>query len=134
MNGVLISHGKTQKHIWAYATAYQKNQTDLYDNTFYCPCADNRYNSTSVSSFIGNDYYCDSAVENNPEVRKFYTTPLWTGGGCVPPNFCCSYSGMPWFWKTLPVPTADYIEIRNCQNSPLDEDTALELIIELYIH
>ena len=24
MDGILIFHGKTQKHIWAYATAYQK--------------------------------------------------------------------------------------------------------------
>ena len=132
MDEVLISHGKTQKHIWAYATGYQKTHSNINYNNNYCPCADYRYNGT-VPSFIGNDYYCDSAVENNPEVGKFYITPLWTGGGCAPPNFCCSHSGMPWFCKTLPVPTTDYIEVRNCQNTPLNEDTALELI-ELYIH
>ena len=133
MDGVLISHGKTQRHIWAYATGLQKNQTDYYDNTLYCPCVDYRYNGT-VPSFIGNDYYCDSGVESGPVGGKFYTTPLWTGEGCTPPNFCCSHSGMPWFCKTLPVPTTDYIEIHNCHNTPAsDEDTALELI-ELYIH
>ena len=133
MDGVLISHGKTQKHIWAYATGYQKNQTDFSNNNIYCPCADYRYNGT-VPSFIGNDYYCDSGVESNPEAKKFYTTPLWTGEGCTVPNFCCSHSGMPWFCKTLPVPTTDHIEIRNCHNGrSINEDTALALI-ELYVH
>ena len=65
---------------------------------------------------------------------QFYTTPLWTGEGCSPPD-CCPLSGMPWFCKTLPVPTTDYIEVRNCHNNPTagSEDTALDLI-ELYIH
>lgn len=40
------------------------------------------------------------------------------------------YSGIPWFCKTLPVPTT---KICNCHNTGLPEkDTALELI-ELYI-
>ena len=85
MDGILISHGKTQKHIWAYATGLQKNHTDRY-NKNYCPCADYRYNGT-VPSFIENDYYCDSGVESNPEAGKFYTTPLWTGEGCTPTKF-----------------------------------------------
>ena len=57
-------------------------------------------------------------MERDPKYRKFYITPLWTGKGCTPPNFCCSHSGMPWFCKTLPVPTTDYIEIHNCHNQP----------------
>ena len=73
MEGVLISHGKTQKHIWAYATGYQKTRTNINYNNNYCPCADYRYNGT-VPSFIGNDYYCDSGVESNPVQGKFYTT------------------------------------------------------------
>ena len=133
MDGVLISHGKTQKHIWAYATGSQKNHTNDNFNNHYCPCADYRYEGI-VPSFIGNDYYCDSGVESGPVAGQFYTTPLWTGEGCTVPNFCCSHSGMPWFCKTLPIPTTDYIEIRNCQNDQsIHEDTALELI-ELYIH
>ena len=66
--------------------------------------------------FIGNDsYYCDSGVESAPVAGQFYTTPLWTGEGCAPPE-CCLHNGMPWFCKTLSVPTTDYIEIRNCRN------------------
>ena len=129
MDGVLISHGKAQKHIWAYATGYER--TVSYTSNLICPCADPMYDGI-IPPFIGNDYYCDSGVESGPVAGKFYTTPLWTGEGCSPPNFCCSHSGMPWFCKTLPVPTTDYIEIRNCHNMDL-EDTALELI-ELYIY
>jgi len=65
-----------------------------------------------VPPFIGNDYYCDSGVDSNPQRGVFYTTPLWTGKGCTPPNFCCPHSGIPWFCKTLPVPTTDYIEVQ----------------------
>jgi len=130
IDGVLVSHGKEQDHIWAYATGSQRKPTDVSNN--YCPCADYRFNGV-VPPFIGNDYYCDSGVDGNPQEGVFYTTPLWTGTGCTPPNFCCSQTGMPWFCKTLPVPTTDYIEIRNCQNNGIaDENTAIELI-ELYI-
>ena len=129
IDGVLISHGKTQKHIWAYATAHQRTVSS--NSNLICPCADPRYDGV-VPPFIGNDYYCDSGVESDPVGGQFYTTPLWTGEGCTPPNFCCSHSGMPWFCKTLPVPTTDYIEIRNCRNMD-SEDTALELI-EFYIY
>ena len=130
IDGVLISHGKAQKHIWAYATGHEKQVVNLSYRNIHCPCSDS---SGVVPPFIGNDYYCDSGVDSRPQHRRFYTTPLWTGEGCTPPNFCCSHSGMPWFCKTLPVPTTDYIEIRNCHNSQAsDEDTALDLI-ELYI-
>ena len=125
-----MTHGEGQKHIWAYACGIEKT---INKNTkIHCPCTDPKYNGI-VPPFIGNDYYCDGGVESGPVAGQFYTAPLWTGGGCTPPNFCCSRNGMPWFCKTLPVPTTDYIEIRNCHNNPGNsENTALDLI-ELYI-
>jgi len=135
IDGVLISHGTTQKHIWAYATGFEKvpsRSINLGHHNIFCPCTDPRFDGT-VPPFIGNDYYCDSGALKDPISGMFYATPLWTGQGCTVPNFCCSNSGMPWFCKTLPVPTTDHIEIRNCHNTALpEEDTALELI-ELYI-
>ena len=97
-----------------------------------CPCHP-EFNG-EVPPFIGNDYYCDNGVESDPVAGQFYTTPLWTGEGCAPPE-CCSNSEMPWFCKTLPISTTDYIEIRNCHSHRTTgvEDTALDLI-ELYIH
>ena len=134
IDGVLISHGEAREHIWAYATALEKvNVTSsAWISTRICPCHP-EFNG-EVPPFIGNDYYCDSGVESGSAVAgQFYTTPLWTDEGCAPPD-CCSNSGMPWFCKTLPVPTADYIEVWNCQNNGVsNEDTTLDLI-ELYIH
>ena len=130
IDGVLLSHGKAQKYIWAYATGNQKILAS--SQNMCCPCTDPRYNGI-VPPFIGNDYYCDSGVDSNPAGGVFYTTPLWTGEGCTPPNFCCTWPGMPWFCKTLPVPTTDYIEIRNCHNHlASNEDTALDLI-DIYV-
>ena len=133
IDGILISHGKTQKHVWAYATGFQKvlPSSDVSSNVI-CPCTDPRYDGI-IPPFIGNNYYCDSGVNSGPVGGIFYTTPLWTGNGCSPPNFCCFHSRMPWFCKTLPIPTTNYIEVRNCHNGPtIYEDTALELI-ELYV-
>ena len=82
-------------------------------------------------SFIGNDYYCDSArgSDNYPSVETFI--PIHCARETI--NFFCSNSGMPWFCKTLPEPTVDNIEVRNCHSSPsIDEDTAVSLI-ELYV-
>ena len=63
IDGVLISHGKTQKHIWAYATGHEK--VSAGQNNIYCPCTDPRFSGV-VPPFIGNDYYCDSGVDSNP--------------------------------------------------------------------
>ena len=127
MDGVLISHGDTQEHIWAYAVGNKKQDDATNTN---CPCAGPQSNGI-VPPFIGNDYYCDSGVDSGPKDGEFYATPLWTGEGCIPPNYCCSRSGMPWFCRTLPVPTTDHIELHNCHNDAT-EDTALDLI-EIYI-
>ena len=131
LDGILISHGDSvKKHIWAYVTGIQRIPTRV-DNR-YCPCADPRFSGV-IPSFIGNDYYCDSGSNNYTSPETFYTDPLWEGIGCSGTNFCCSNSGMPWFCKTLPEPTVDNIEVRNCHNSPsTDEDTAISLI-ELYV-
>jgi len=128
VDGVMISRGSAKSHIWAYATG--QHRTPSRENNNFCPCADPRFTGV-VPAFIGNDYYCDSGVDSDPQHGQFYTSLLWTGKGCTPPNFCCSHSGMPWFCKILPIPTTDHIEVRNCHNQP-KEDTAVELI-ELYV-
>ena len=130
MDGVLISHGKSQEHIWAYAVGSKK--ISLTPSFCVCPCSGPNFKST-VPPFIGNDYYCDSAVDSGPIAGEFYTTPLWTGEGCTPPNFCCSRSGMPWFCKTLPISTTDNIEVHICHNERAHEENIALDQIELYI-
>ena len=130
MDGILISHGENREHIWAYAAGFQRMPSG--PSTLYCPCASHEYSGV-VPSFIGNDYYCDSGVDDEPEAGKFYTDPLWIGQGCKPPNFCCRSDSLPWFCKTLADPTSDYIEIHSCHNQKAtNEDTTIQLM-ELYI-
>ena len=127
----MISHGEMKQHIWAYVTGEKRIPTN--DRITYCPCAAGAQFIGVVPSFIGNDYYCDSGSDNDTSYTTFYTHPLWEDKGCSSTNFCCSNSGMPWFCKTLLVPTVDDIEVRNCINSPSSvEDTPVSLI-ELYV-
>ena len=49
LDGVLISHGITQKHIWAYATGFERKPLEAFNigsYNIFCPCADYRYNGT----------------------------------------------------------------------------------------
>uniref|UniRef100_A0A1X7TFL1 ATP-dependent DNA helicase n=2 Tax=Amphimedon queenslandica TaxID=400682 RepID=A0A1X7TFL1_AMPQE len=101
----------------------------LFDNILYgvdiCPC----YVGSTVAkqSFIGDDYYCESG---NPD--SYYQSgvmypndPLWDGKQCTSlESPCCTNPNLPWFHKTLPNSTSDFIEMRLCGNeSPYAEDT-----------
>ena len=59
--------------------------------------------------------------------------PLWDGAGCGPTSTCCSFNTPPWFYRQLPQPTTDDIEMRACRNEDAShEDIAIEMI-EIYI-
>ena len=51
--------------------------------------------------------------------------PLWDGRGCILSNPCCSFNNPPWFYKQLPQPTTDDLEMRVCR----DEDVGNEDIV-----
>ena len=44
IDGALISHGKTHKHIWVYAVGYERVPIDRGYNNHFCPCASYRFN------------------------------------------------------------------------------------------
>ena len=59
--------------------------------------------------------------------------PLWDGAGCGGQSTCCSFNNPPWFYKPLPQPTTDDIEMRVCRDQDsTDEDIAIA-IIEFYV-
>ena len=59
--------------------------------------------------------------------------PLWDGAGCGSGNECCSFNTPPWFYKQLPEPTTDNIEMRVCRSEYFtDEDIVIEQA-EIYI-
>ena len=139
VDGVSLTHGSpgSRQHIWTFAAGLVENNLSSYPADS-CPCDDRATARSSVPSFVGNDYFCESG---NPGPRythnRFYTNdPLWDGQGCGAAS-CCELSyppGVtpPWFCKQLPQTTTDDIEVRICRDQTQYEGTPIELI-EVYI-
>ena len=67
----------------------------------------------SPSSFVGNNYYCESGSVDSPNSATYYfNDPLWNGAGCV--DHCCNDTTQPWFYRQLNQTTKDDIEARIC--------------------
>ena len=68
-------------------------------------------------AFVRSDYFCDTGNELAVNGTAFYPDdPLWDGAGCGPQNACCSFNTPPWFYKQLPQPTTEEIELSVCSN------------------
>ena len=140
LDGVSLTHGSPRQHIWSFAAAPNEVDTPPLLN---CPCInrDQASSATRPPAFVGNDYFCDtgssclsSCVSSNSRFQKFHSDdPLWDGAGCGPLNDCCSFNNPPWFYKQLPQPTTDSIEMRVCRDQGIgDEDIAIESV-EIYV-
>ena len=128
--GVLISHGTApRQHIWSFISGYSQQQVDSQG----CPCNVGSTITQDIPSWLGQDYFCDSATVASSEDHHFYQdNPLWDGVGCDETlSACCQFNNPPWFCKQLPQPTSDDIELRLCADSDT-ERTPIEFI-EIYI-
>ena len=139
VSGVSITHGLpgSRQHIWTFAAAIGDNCTNNFRHL--CPCSNvNLTWPYQVPSYIGNDYFCESGhhavdVSCHGGFTYFPDDPLWDGQNCAPSSTCCELNNPPWFCKTLPQPTSDDLEIRQCHfNSEKDEDTLISLI-DIYV-
>ena len=135
MDGVSLTHGPPgmRQHIWSFTAGNYEIGNINYDHN--CPCA---VGGAAPPSYVGNDYFCESANPGTTWTTVLYMSdPLWDGQGCGSPP-CCELSSppgvtAPWFCKQLPQTTTDDIEVRICGDAPTsNEDTPVE-IIELYI-
>ena len=130
VDGVSLTHGNPRHHLWTFAAALDEAGTDPRSS---CPCTN--INTASQArqppAFVGNDYFCDTGSAQHYQ-DLFYGDPLWDGAGCGPLNTCCSFNNPPWFYKQLPQPTTDNIEMRVCRDEGSDEDIALESA-EIYV-
>ena len=128
-DGVPITYGSPHKHVWTYAAGLQEEANHKGDA---CPCG--KVPGYLPPSFIGNDYYCESANQGPWEAQWYLQDPLWDGHGCPSDNNCCANAGLPWFCKTLPTKVTDDIEVRLCRNQGGDdEDIGVELL-EILVH
>ena len=119
VDGVSLTHGDPRQHIWTFAAALHRNGTSASD----CPCQGGQL----PPSFVGSDYFCESGSVEPPIIDIFYPNPLWDGTGCS----CCNDT--PWFYKQLPQPTTDDIEMRVCRDHIASaEDIAIQ-VVEIYV-
>ena len=138
VDGVSLTHGQSpREHIWTFAGALNETSSTSVNK---CPCINPSLNPTTPS-FIGNDYFCDTALETTWNTVPNYQSiqvgdPLWDGEGCGPTSTCCydpqREVNPPWFVKTLSSPTSDDIEMRLCAPNGIHNSIPIE-IVELYV-
>ena len=132
VDGISLTHGiaGSRQHIWTFATGLAEVSTHWPE--YGCPC-DNTRDSNRIPKFIGDDYFCESGVNqawsNNLALHS--DDVLWDGQDCMSTSTCCQFNNPPWFTKNLTSTTTDDIELRICTNSYRD-DIPFELI-ELYV-
>ena len=126
VDGISLTHGNPRQHIWTFAADSNTNSTN-------CPCSPSHQTTPTPSlDFVGEDYFCNTASDDSSRTYHF-DNPLWDGDGCIPGNMCCSFNSPPWFYKQLPRPTTDDIEMRVCADKGRgDEDIGIESL-EIYV-
>ena len=102
-----------------------------------CPCTKTAVHCPhQIPSFINNNYFCDTG-NPGPGVNgsRYYTDdPLWDGQGCCGNRTCCEFNTPLWFCASLPQPTSDNLELRNCYGDSSDyEDKITITLIEIYV-
>ncbi len=130
VDGVSITQGYPRKHVWTLAAGVYSNNTIINN----CPCNTPPGIAPSISMFIGNDYFCESADPTDVYESIFYPNdPLWDGEGCgSQEQDCCSANGLPWFHKTL-TSTTDYLELRVCGSEPITNEDVPISFYQLYV-
>ena len=130
--GVSLTHNSSQQHIWTFAAGAAEGSPS---RDWVCPCdADH---TISVPPFVGNDYFCESGVNEPWDFDIHYTLhsndTLWDGENCLSSSTCCSLHNPPYFVKQLPTPTTDDIEAKICLYHPLQNENIAVEQIELYV-
>ena len=86
--------------MWSFAAAI--NQGDRrYNGGLICPCTDTNFNwPHQVPSFVGSNYFCDTADLDSVWTYSKYCVdnPLWDGSSCCEfntPPAPCIYTSLP---------------------------------------
>ena len=121
VDGVSLTHGAPRQHIWTFAATSS--------DTNHCSC-NNNMTGTRPPDYVGNDYFCDTRFLGSGTDTDLV---LWQGTNCTSSNACCSFNNPPWFYKQLPQPTTDDIEMRLCRDEDHGNEDVFIQIAEVYI-
>ena len=126
VTGVSLTHGtRPRQHIWTFAAALDKNDNLTEGRSSHCPCRFD-VNPFDPPLFVGEDYFCDAGNDKFMTGETgLQTDPLWDGTDCL----CCD--NPPWFYKQLPQPTTDIIEMRVCKKESSENIGITE--VEIYV-
>ena len=127
VDGLSITYSSNpRQHIWTFASG----RGERSHNPYNCPCSIS--GGYSPSSFVENNYYCESGSQYRPSNGEyFFNDALWDGEGCV--DNCCDDTTQPWFYRQLNQTTQDDIEARICSHGGFMYASSLIDQIELYI-
>ena len=140
LDGISLTHGGIVGNAEGDATSFSAGSTDFDfgDPSYDCPCNNNP--GAAPPSFVGEDYFCESAYEGGDPgstIEQFFNNDLlWDGKGCLDTGSeCCSRVDGPYFTKQLEEKTRNPIDVRICGLNLLGAaDYAIELIeIILYV-
>lgn len=135
LEGISLTHGSPRQHIWSFAATPSETYSTSSGDPSLCPCS-NTAVTYSTPSFVGNDYFCETATSRRCCSYKgvFFTDDLlWDGQRCGSSSTCCSYNTPPWFYKQLPSTTSDDIEVRICSDMGTNDDDTPFKVMEIYV-
>jgi hypothetical protein len=121
VDGVSLTHVFPRQHIWTFAAARD-------EVSGYCPC-NNISPRSPPPAFVGSDHFCDASSATYAGCYFCTDNPLWDGAGCGPRSTCCSFNNSPWFYKQLPQPTTDYIEMRVCRDGDANDSEDVAIVV-----
>ena len=132
VDGVSITRGSPRQHVWTLMAGV--SETSTYYPGSICPCATGA--TQQVQSFVGDDYFCESALATGEWQQQLYTSdPLWDGQSCGSNESpCCNVTGIPWFHRDYGnTTTTDYIELRVCGDEGTDNEDVPVSYYEIYV-
>ena len=127
VSGLSITYSiSPRQDIWTFASGRGERKNDRFN----CPCS--VHGGYSSSSFVGNNYYCESASWYPPGYNTyFFNDTLWDGAGCI--DNCCDDTTQPWFYRQLNRIIEYNIEARICAAGAFGHRSTLIDQLELYI-
>ena len=136
VDGVSITRGSPRQHVWTLMAGSFESSRSIGDR-FNCPCSQHSVQNSTLQSFIGNDYFCESgnpATDSTIQSRLYASDPLWDGKGCgILEGTCCAAPGLPWFHKKLNTTTTDYLELRVCGDEGTSNENTPISFYEIYV-
>ena len=115
------------EHLWTFAAGESelgRSGEPGVEQPGQCPCDRSDPSDIPVPGFVGNNYFCEAAVNihdsENPSFLFHFDDPLWDGLNCNPKSSCCEFNQPPYFVNDLGrTITVNSIEGRLCTGGVL---------------